>query len=64
MLLRKIDIFLHKAGMTESRFGRNALNDPAFVRRLRNSAHSPRQTTIERIEKYISSYESDPYNGL
>ena len=51
-LLREIDAFRAKTGMTETRFGRAALNDGHFVRRLREGGNTTLRT-VERVREFI-----------
>lgn len=52
-LLTDIERFLRRTGMDHTRFGKEALNDPAFVSRLR-SGKDVRTRTVERIRKFIA----------
>jgi hypothetical protein len=52
--LQKIEEFLASSGMTPTRFGIEAVNDPNFVFKLRQKR--PRNCglqTVERVEKFI-----------
>lgn len=48
----EIEQHLVRAGMTPSRFGREAVNDPGFVYRLRKGGEC-RPSTIERVRAYM-----------
>lgn len=54
-LLADIEAFLTRTGMDPSRFGRDAMNDPAFVPRLRDGA-DVRARTVDRIRKFMSEH--------
>jgi hypothetical protein len=47
-LLREIDAFREREGMSETRFGRAALNDGHFLRRLREGGNITLRT-VERV---------------
>lgn len=51
-LLREIDAFLERTGMTETRFGRAALNDGHFLRRLRQGGNITLRT-VERVQAFM-----------
>lgn len=53
-LLADIERFLARTGMDHTRFGKEALNDPAFVSRLR-AGKDVRTKTIERIRTFMAS---------
>ena len=53
-VLRKVEIYLRKNNMPETRFGRLAMNDPRLVRDLRNG-REPGTRTAARIEAFIQS---------
>lgn len=53
-LLAEINAFLRKSHMPETRFGREAMKDPAFVHRLRLGTE-PRAATVARVRAFISS---------
>jgi hypothetical protein len=58
-LLRDIERFLTRTGMDHTRFGKEALNDPAFVSRLR-AGKDVRTRTVERIRKFIGDNRRRP----
>jgi hypothetical protein len=51
-LLREIDAFRERTGMTDTRFGRAALNDGHFVRRLREGGNITLRT-VERVRAFM-----------
>lgn len=53
-MLVKVDRFLRANGMSESRFGRLAVNDPCLMRDLRRG-RALRAPTIARIEAFIAA---------
>jgi hypothetical protein len=55
MLAPCIDQFLRETRMSQSRFGRLAINDPRFVKDLREG-RSPRKRTVKRIEHFMNIY--------
>lgn len=57
-LLREISRACRKHGLGESTFGRRAVNDPAFVRRLRSNDTSASMSTAERVRGFIKQMEA------
>lgn len=55
MLLRKIETFLRRTGMAETRFGRLAAHDPRLIGDLRNG-REPRPAMEERVEHFMNIY--------
>lgn len=55
-LLRQIRHFLGAHGMSESRFGRNAMGDTRFVSALRNG-REVRSRTQDKVIAYMVRYE-------
>ena len=55
-LLRRIETYLKMSGTTASRFGRDAMADPAFVWTLRDG-REPREATIRRVSAYLDRME-------
>jgi hypothetical protein len=51
-LLRRIERHLRQSGMTPTRFGREAVNDPRFVQDLR-AGREPRAHTAARVAAYL-----------
>ena len=43
-------------GVAESRFGRNAVGDPAFVMRLRADGYKPQPATVRRVLAYLREH--------
>jgi hypothetical protein len=66
-LLESITAFCRKAGIAESTFGRQAVNDGKFVSRLRDGSRVTPETW-NRVRKYISEHggkvpaDSDPHS--
>jgi hypothetical protein len=56
-LRRRIDLYLQASGMAATRFGREALGDPAFVHDLR-SGREPRKRTIDRVVEFLERAEA------
>ncbi|TQL18074.1 hypothetical protein FBY58_1689 [Zymomonas mobilis] len=54
-LLGKIEKYLSATGMTPTRFGRDALNDPRFVLDLRRG-REPRRRTLGRVLAYLEEH--------
>lgn len=51
-LLTEIDAFLARHAMAESRFGRDAVNDPHLLRRLRGGGDVT-LTTVDRLRAFM-----------
>lgn len=51
---RKIELYLRRTGMPETRFGRLAVNDPRLVGDLRNGREL-RAATQARVEAFLSA---------
>ena len=58
MLIRKIEVFLRRTGMSATRFGRLAAGDPCFVPDLR-LGRTPRAPTESRVEHFMNTYRED-----
>ena len=59
-LLLKIQSYLRRSGMPETKFGRLAVNDPRLVGDLkRGRAPGPRLT--ERVERFIMTGQRKPF---
>lgn len=56
MLLRRVEHHLKQYGIPAARFGREAVNDPAFVFDLRDGRR-PRGPMVARVEAYIALVE-------
>lgn len=52
MLLAAIDRHLRRTGMSQTRFGREAINDPNLVQQLR-AGRELRSSTVQRIHAYL-----------
>lgn len=61
-LLHRIERCLARSGISASQFGREAMNDPAFVSSMRRG-RDPTEATIERVSAYIKRVESAPGAG-
>lgn len=55
-LLQEIDAFRARTGMAETRFGRLALNDGHFLRRLRGGGNVTVRT-LDRVRAFMAGYE-------
>lgn len=58
-LLAEIDAFLARTGMPDTRFGRAALNDPHFLRRLRSGGDTT-LTTADRLRAFMRTTSKPP----
>jgi len=58
MLIRKIEVFLRRTGMSATKFGRLATHDPRFVLDLRNG-RMPRHATERQVEHFMNIYEGN-----
>lgn len=58
-LLRRIERYLSRTGAKPTVFGRAVMNDPAFVRQLRNG-REPRPETVERVSDWLEAAERNP----
>lgn len=56
MMLVDVERFLRSTGMSATRFGRNAVNDPRFVLDLR-MGRQPRETTVMRVRRFIERHK-------
>lgn len=55
MLIRKIEKFLEKTGMPDTKFGRLAAHDPRLVGDLRNG-REPRSAMVKRVEHFMNNF--------
>ena len=55
-LMRRIQLFLKRAEMTPTRFGREAVGDPRLISDLRNGREL-RETTAARIHAWLDAQE-------
>jgi 2,4-dienoyl-CoA reductase-like NADH-dependent reductase (Old Yellow Enzyme family) len=58
-LLSRVERYLRRSATPASRFGREVLGDPNFVRDLRNG-RDPRPETVARVHAFILSAEAAP----
>lgn len=56
MLLRRVEHHLKRYAVPAARFGREAVNDPAFVFDLRDGRR-PRGPMVAKVEAYIARVE-------
>jgi hypothetical protein len=54
-LLQEIDAFLDRTGMTQTRFGQEAMNNSSFVRQLRKGG-SVTLRTMDRVRSFMSDW--------
>jgi len=55
-LLREIDAFLERTGITQTRFGVEAMNNSSFVRQLRKGG-SVTLRTVDKVREFMSEWE-------
>ncbi len=55
-LLTRIQHHLLRSGTPPSRFGRDVVGDPRFVRDLRNG-REPRSKTVARVHAWLDDHE-------
>jgi hypothetical protein len=55
-LMRRIELFLQRAAMTPTRFGREAVGDPRLIRDMKNGREL-RHTTVARILAWLEAQE-------
>lgn len=59
-LLSRIDDFCRRHAMAESRFGRDAINNPAFVGGLRRTPPvSPTLETLNRVAAFMAEKDAE-----
>ena len=56
-MLRRVERYLRRSGLSATRFGRLAMGDPSFVRQLRNGREL-RPETAARLNLWIREAES------
>lgn len=56
-LMRRIQLFLKRADMAPTRFGREAVGDPRLISDMRNGREL-RETTIARIHAWLDAQET------
>lgn len=54
-LARQIEAFMARHGMNAETFGRQAMNDVAFVYRLRKG-RNPSSVTIDKVTAFMADY--------
>lgn len=57
-LIWTIETYLRRTGTTPTRFGRDALGDPRFVRDLKNG-REPRVATESRVRAFIATHHQE-----
>lgn len=57
-IVKAIEAFLQRTGMTERQFGVEVANDHKFVRRLREGRGTT-LTVIERAERYMADWKPE-----
>lgn len=60
MLIRKIDRFLRRTRMPQTKFGRLAAGDPRLVTDLRKG-REPRAKLERRVEHFMNTYSENPH---
>lgn len=55
---REIEKFCDKHGITLSTFGREAVNDPSFIRRVR-PGRTVKQATEDKVRAYMARVEAE-----
>jgi hypothetical protein len=55
-LLRRVETYLRRSGMTPARFGREAVRDPRFVFDLRKG-REPGTHIVRRVAAYLEASE-------
>lgn len=61
-LIAQIEAFCRREGIAESTFGKLAINDPAFVSRLRGGKNIG-LNTCDRVSKFIAAKRRAPSRG-
>ena len=57
-LMRRIELFLKRADMAPTRFGREAVGDPRLVRDMKNGREL-RETTAARVVAWLEAREKE-----
>jgi hypothetical protein len=60
MLIRKIEAFMRRTKMPQTRFGRLAASDPRLVDDLRNGRR-PGSRLERRVEHFMNTYREDSH---
>ena len=58
-LITRIEAFCERHGIGESRFGREALNNPAFVSGLRDPRRSPTLDTLNKVASFMLERDAE-----
>jgi hypothetical protein len=58
-LLNHIERYLRRNPRSATRLGREAMNDPSFVRQLRNG-REPRRETVDRVRAWLEANDRAP----
>ena len=61
-LLYRVEAHLRRSGLSQTRFGRTVMKDPAFVRQLRNGRQA-RPETAARVLAWIEAAERARQDG-
>ena len=56
-VLRRVEKYLRRSGISATRFGREAVRDPRFVFELRNG-REPRAAVMRRVRDYLDAGEA------
>lgn len=60
-LLRRVERYLKRSATTPTRFGRDAIGDPCFVKDLRRG-REPRPQTAARVTAFLEQAEASVGN--
>ena len=52
-LLKEVEDFLALSGMAHTAFGRDTMDDPSFVTKLRKPGRDVRSRTIEKVRNWM-----------
>jgi hypothetical protein len=55
-LMRRIELFLQRANMAPTRFGRNAVGDPRLISDMKNGREL-RESTVHRVVAWLDAQE-------
>jgi predicted transcriptional regulator len=56
VFLAQVEAFLERTGMTPTAFGKAALNDPNFIRDLRQG-RKPNLDLVEHIQEFMAQFD-------
>lgn len=62
-LLAEIEAFIASHDLSPYSFGKQALNDPGFMERMRHG-RDPRLGTVDRVRKFMREYKARPSQRL